>query len=483
MVDSCPYIHIDRTAFDSLPQMTRLDYTPLLPLEYISTYLLDWLVPQPLLGKAATLAANLTAAESNWVDLQASWWVLPLLVGWSGLTGWQELRRRQALRQVDASKAQLARAQAENAELRQKLVHREECIMNLSHELRNPLNQVIGEAELALQNNGLSRMDLRRVLRALRRLAWRIDCIERYYQLTDGQWTSFPETVAIETWLRGQVESLDLGELSVRVDFSVAIDNPDHIHQAELNAGDLRTVLRHLVHNAIRFTTEGTIDVKFRLSAQELVLEVRDTGRGFQVSSMETRDLAFFQADRSRTKEQQGLGMGLAICFQLAHQVGGHLEIQSTIGQGTVARFSLPLAGAQMQPPLKQPAVDMALPWILVVDDDPANQEFMADVCRRHGWAVDVAWNGEEALKRVRVKYYDVILMDGAMPKMDGFEATRRIRQLQSTESRQSTIVATTGLTSPQDQQQFWAAGVNSFVTKPVDPREVVSLIRMHLGR
>jgi CheY-like chemotaxis protein len=228
---------------------------------------------------------------------------------------------------------------------------------------------------------------------------------------------------------------------------------------------------------------EGKIEVKFHLSLQELVLEVRDTGPGFDVSAMQACDLPFFQADRSRTKKQQGLGMGLAICSQLACRVGGQLDIESTPGQGTVARFSLPLAVVQVQPPLKQPSDDMALPWILVVDDDPANQEFMAEVCRRQGWAVDVAWNGEEALKRIQRKHYDVILMDGAMPKMDGFEATRRIRQLQSTESRQSTIVATTGLTSPQDQEQFWAAGVNSFVAKPVDAREVVSLIRMHLGR
>jgi signal transduction histidine kinase len=234
-------------------------------------YVVDWLVPQPLLGKAVTLAAELSAPESSWEDLSASWWVVPLLVGWSGLTGWQELRRRRALREADAYKAQLAQVQAENAELRQKLVHREECIVHLSHELRNPLNQVIGEAELVLEHNGRSRMELRPVLRALRRLAWRIDSIERHYQLTDDQWTSFPETVTIEPWLRGQVESLDLGELSVRVDFSVAIDNPDHIHLAELNTADLRTVLRHLVHNAIRFTVEGKIEVKFHLSLQEPV--------------------------------------------------------------------------------------------------------------------------------------------------------------------------------------------------------------------
>ncbi len=469
--------------------MTHADLNLLSILELLNSDLIHWFVPQPLLAQMLPSIFNGLITESVISVGGELWWLLPLILGFSGLIGWQELQRRQMQKQLQELEGRLAESKVEAQELRERLAQREECIMHLSHELRNPLNQVIGEAELALRENGRSQSkgELKPVLRALRRLAWRIDSIEHFYALSDNRWVSLPEIVDVEAWLQTQASSLDCSELSIRVGFSVSIDNPEHIRRAEFNAGDLRTVLRHLVHNAIRFTTEGQITVKLSISSTAIVAEVSDTGCGFDTALLDTTligqgNLAFFQADRSRTKQQQGLGLGLAICRELARRVGGHLQIESEIGRGTVARFSLPLRVVEVQPALRQAIDDMALPSILVVDDDPANQEFMVEVCRRNGWQVDVAWNGEEALRRVEKKHYDVILMDGAMPQMDGFEATRQIRKLEAQEGRQSTIVATTGLTSPQDQRHFWEAGVDSFVAKPIDPREITSLIRMHLG-
>lgn len=432
--------------------------------------------------QSGVMLGSASQGNETFTRLEAGLAVLLLALSVAAAWLWRSLRRCRSLAKYEADEA-AGRA----ANLERELRRAQEFITHLNHELRNPLNQVIGEQQLAARG-GHARLEAQ--MRSVRRLAWRLDGLNRHYELTSGHWVAVKENVEIEPWLEAQFQGLDLSELPGNVRFRTRIDNRDGAREVLLPANDVRAALRQLVSNAVRFTRHGAIDVLARIEGGQLLLRVSDTGCGFSTEHMTNEGLSFYQADRSRTKIYQGLGVGLAICHETAKRLGGRFETRSRIDEGTTVEFWTPYEPGSQQNDRQSERTISAMtqpvrqsPRVLVVDDDEANLDYLVHLCQEQGWAPEVAIDGEHAVSKASRKEYDVVLMDGAMPRMDGFEATRQIRKLeQAEERRRSVIVATTALCSPADLRLFKESGADSVITKPYEQSELVALVRMHLN-
>ena len=246
--------------------------------------------------------------------------------------------------------------------------------------------------------------------------------------------------------------------------------------------------------NAIKFTSQGEVVIRVRLVSESaggirLRFAVRDTGIGIPADKVGGLFTMFTQADPSITRTYGGTGLGLAISKQLAEMMGGEIGVQSEEGKGSEFWFTVRLAQSQpdktlrpagnskKKPPgaaVANPPPDFALQQgharILVAEDNVINQQVSVGILKKLGLRADVAANGLEAVKALESIPYDLVLMDVQMPGMDGFQATRKIRDPQSDVlNHQVIIIAMTAHALQGDREKCLAAGMNDYVTKPVE--------------
>ena len=245
----------------------------------------------------------------------------------------------------------------------------------------------------------------------------------------------------------------------------------------------LRQVLLNLVGNAIKFTEEGSVSVSVTLLGMEagtperlrVRFEVRDTGIGMTDEAQRRMFQKFEQADTSMTRKFGGTGLGLSISKQLVELMGGQIELRSQLGEGSSFFFTVPLAVGVK--PIESEVYEVAphdhVLRILVAEDSETNQLIIRALLEDMGHEVSTVENGEEALVMLAREPVDMILMDGRMPVMDGLDATRHIRSGRWEDLVFSdpavTVIALTANASPQDRERFLAAGMNDFLTKPID--------------
>ena len=240
--------------------------------------------------------------------------------------------------------------------------------------------------------------------------------------------------------------------------------------------------------NAVKFTPKGTITVTARWTASgnanegALRCDVIDTGIGIPADTMKLLFEKFTQADASTTRRYGGTGLGLAISRELAQLMGGKLTVQSTVHQGSIFTLTLPaslhtgpLPARTSAPAIPPPNPADAPPpapagRILLVEDNPTNRKLATIMLERLGYDVDIATNGHEALDRVFSQTYRAVLMDCEMPELDGFEATRRIRQLEQRQPDHPHIpvIALTANAMDGTADRCRKAGMDVFLTKPI---------------
>jgi two-component system, sensor histidine kinase and response regulator len=252
-------------------------------------------------------------------------------------------------------------------------------------------------------------------------------------------------------------------------------------------------ILINYANNAVKYTDRGRIVLKARAEERgrnEVLLHfsVTDTGIGLTPEQQELLFQSFQQADSSITRKYGGTGLGLAISKNLAQLMGGEVGVESRVGEGSTFWFTV-RAGVVRHTGLTVPAgltslgepLDMVLPAapggtrVLLVEDNEINQLVAQEILRDAGYVVEVAENGQIAVDMVRQRDWDVVLMDMQMPVMDGLQATACIRQLVNRTGLP--IIAMTANAMQRDRDRCLAAGMNDFVTKPVDPEELFKIL------
>ncbi|MBL8277706.1 MAG: PAS domain S-box protein [Pelomonas sp.] len=374
-------------------------------------------------------------------------------------------------------------------------------LANTSHEIRTPLNGLLGLGRLAQQpdiSDAQRRDYLNQMMDSAESLSGLISDILDLSKIEAGRLTLETQPFS----LRELLASIRLAYLTLAqargLTFAVEID-PALPHWVFGDPLRTRQILSNYLTNALKFTEKGGVTVSVRLltvnargSAGEWVhIEVRDTGPGIAPDQQSRLFQPFTQADESTTRRFGGTGLGLSICRELASLMGGDVGVQSTPGEGSAFWAELPLPAApapmahQPREPRAQGPAHEALHGlrVLIAEDHPVNMLIAVAQLEQWGMEVAQASDGRQAIEAVHAaasvgKPFDIVLMDVQMPVMGGHDATRELRKHFSAEALP--IVALTAAALVSERDDAFAAGMNDFLTKPIDtPKLHQTLLRL----
>ncbi len=350
-------------------------------------------------------------------------------------------------------------------------------LANISHEMRTPVNGIIGAVDVLL--NAQDESEKRHFSEILRASA------DGLAQLTNDI-LDYAKLKTAAMPLQHQRFSLHEIMQDIRIEKQSLLScNEDtltfHIAPIEKSyfygdAHRVRQMLTILVGNAIKFTKAGRVTVNIDVSSQgidyQMVdIKVRDTGCGIAIDDLDQVFKPFKQLDESTTRKQGGLGLGLSICQQLAILMAGDLSVSSIKGQGSEFVLRLPLTLDLEKEYCQQQSVNLdvlAGAKVLLVEDNPVNMMVAERLLINHGLDVASAVNGKEALEYYQNNSVDIVIMDWHMPDMDGLETTSRIRALNNHKAS-IPIIGLTANAQYEDDSVFIDAGMNDVLTKPIN--------------
>jgi signal transduction histidine kinase/ActR/RegA family two-component response regulator len=396
-----------------------------------------------------------------------------------GKLGEREADLKGAMRDLETARDQ---ANAAN-------VLKTQFLANMSHEIRTPLNGVLAMAEvMSMGELAPVQRDRLAIIRQSGSLLLAVlnDVLD-LSKIEAGKLSLIKEDFELEPALAASSETFQVLAQAKNLNFAFTIaDEAKGWWRGD--ADRIKQIVGNLLSNAVKFTPQGsvsaTIDTHPETGALRIV--VGDTGVGIAPEKLPSLFEKFTQADNSATRRFGGTGLGLAICRELTQMMGGSIHVESREGEGSTFTVELPLTRGEVAETEEADAIagseDRNL-RLLAAEDNPTNQQVLAAVMESLGIDIDIVADGRQAVDAWRVGGYDLILMDIQMPVLDGIDASREIRSIETAERRKRTpIVALTANALTYQVDEYMAAGMDGHVAKPIEIAKLYEAISATLN-
>jgi PAS domain S-box-containing protein len=379
---------------------------------------------------------------------------------------------------VLAREQELRRAAEESNRLK------DEFLATMSHELRNPLNVILGYSELLLRADEFRNSpQLARMGEALRRNALAQSHLIRdlldLSRLRSRKLTLNAETISVMTAINNAVETVRADAAAKQIE--IQIEAPDGALFVEGDLLRVEQIIWNLLTNAVKFTPAGGhVLLRAVREAEDVVLSVEDTGQGIDATFLPHVFEMFRQEDASTSRAQSGMGIGLALVRQLVELHGGKVDVKSP-GVGLGACFTVWLPHSARGEMSSSPVLDLTPEQlgkldVLVLDDSEDTTEMLRHLLEQTGALVTTATSGADALRIASEREFDIVLSDISMPGMDGFEFVRRLRKLPA--NKDVPVLALTGFGRPEDIKRAETEGFFTHLTKPFDVKALAEILQ-----
>ncbi|WP_036481558.1 chemotaxis protein CheB [Myxosarcina sp. GI1] len=375
-------------------------------------------------------------------------------------------------------------------------------LANMSHEIRTPMNAILSVGQLLelTELNSEQREFLKTLKSNGKRLLTLIDDILDLSKIEAKELKLEESEFALQSVMQNLLDSFSpqADAKGIELNANTASELPQYLIGDEFR---LQQVLGNLVNNALKFTERGNITIEVypinhsqaETSSITVGFSVRDTGIGIPEGDRQNLFQPFTQADSSTTRKYGGTGLGLTICRRIVELMNGKIGLESTVGEGSTFWFSVPLRIAA-QPALANSSIfdttqktdtkAAASTSILVVEDYPDNRDLLIFMLEAMGYKTDYGVNGKEALNKLAAKKYDLVLMDCQMPILDGYQATKTLRQREAdgnnsdSDTPHTVVIGLTAHAMEGDRQKCLAAGMDDYLSKPIDMEKLAEIVR-----
>jgi len=354
-------------------------------------------------------------------------------------------------------------------------------LQNMSHEIRTPLNGILGFASL-LSENDFPKDEIKSFAKIIRnsgqRLLILINNIIDFAKIASGNVKINYSAFSLNNMMRSLLNQFEIIAQSKNIDFTLILSEEDHNSFIESDYSLISQVLSQLINNAIKFTNKGKIEVGYIFKDSEIIFSVQDTGIGIPEEHRKKIFNSFYQADMSIAREYEGAGLGLAISDGVTKSLHGRIEFKSELNEGSTFYFYLPLKRVKYTDVNITDTNITSKKTILIAEDDETSFNLLKIFLKNLNFDILRAKTGQEAVdiceSRDDIKF---IFMDVKLPELDGFEATKLIKQF----NPNIKIVALTAYAFKNDKQNALNSGCDDYLAKPVDKSVILECIDKYI--